>query len=69
MSQHKEWFSSIQVSSHAGGTVTQHEQYHDPESEAAKWNPAITKSIINTCDFPHVKTLSMKKPLASEKIQ
>lgn len=28
--------------------MSQHEQYHDPESEAAKWNSAVIKFIIYT---------------------
>ncbi len=40
-------------------TVSQHEQYQDPETEAAKWNSAIIHFIIYTCAFP---TVTVKKP-------
>lgn len=30
-------------------TVSQHEQYTDPESEQAKWNPAIINFIMYGC--------------------
>lgn len=35
-----------------GVTVSRHEQYQQPESEAATWNSAISNLIIYTCAFP-----------------
>ena len=45
--------SSVPVS-HDSVTVSQHTQYQDPETEAAKWNSAIVSFIIYTCAFPTV---------------
>ncbi len=39
--------------SHDSVTVSLHAQYQDPETEAAKWNPAIINFIISVS----VKTL------------
>ncbi len=44
------FYSSVSVS-HDGVTVSQHAQYQDPETEAAKWNSAIIDFIIYTCAF------------------
>ena len=35
-------------------TVSQHAQYQDPETTAAKWNAASINCIIYTCGFPTV---------------
>ena len=40
--------------SHGSETVSQHAPYQDPETKAAKWNPAIVNSIIHICAFPFV---------------
>ncbi len=40
-------------------TVSQHEQYQNPETEAAKWNSAITHFIIYTCAFPTQSSMKM----------
>ncbi len=32
-------------------TESQHEQYQDPETEAAKWNSAVIDFIIYSCAF------------------
>ncbi len=42
--------SSVPVS-HDSVTVGQHARYQDPETEAAKWNPAIINFIIYLCFF------------------
>ncbi len=42
--------SSVPVS-HASMTVSEHEQYQDPETEAAKWNSAMFRFVIYTCGF------------------
>ncbi len=42
--------SSVPVR-HDSVTVSQHEQYQDPETEAAKWNSVIINFIIHTCAF------------------
>ncbi len=44
-------YSSVPVS-RGSVTVSQHGQYQNPETEAAKWNSAIID--IYTCDFPAV---------------
>ncbi len=41
-------------------TVSRHAQYQDPETEAAKWNSAISDFIIYACAFTtniYVETL------------
>ncbi len=40
-------------------TASQHEQYKDPETEAAKWNSAIIHFVIYTCVFPAVTCLNV----------
>lgn len=35
-------------------TLSQNEQYQDPETDTAKWNSAIIHCIIYTCAFPNV---------------
>jgi len=40
---------STYLSSHVSVTVSQHAQYQDRESEAAKWNSATTNFIIYLC--------------------
>ncbi len=37
---------------HDSVTVSQHAQYQDPDTEAAKWNSAIINLIIYTCERP-----------------
>lgn len=45
------FFSGIPVG-YDSVKVSQHEQYHDPETEAVKWNSAVIQFIIITCAFP-----------------
>ncbi len=45
------FYSSVPVS-HDSVTVSQHAQYQDPETEAAKWNSAIINYIMCACAFP-----------------
>ncbi len=56
------FYSSVPVS-HDNGTASQHAQYQDPETEAAKWNSAIIHFIIYTCAFLTVtcQNVSYKK--------
>ncbi len=49
--------------SHDSVTVRQHEQYHNPETEAATWNSAIIHFIIYTCTFPDMSCLPWKTPM------
>ncbi len=46
-------YLSVTVS-HVRETVSQHAQYQDPETEAAKGNVAIINFITHTCAFPAV---------------
>lgn len=36
-----------------GVTVNQHTQHQSPETEAAKYNPAIINCIIHSCGFSY----------------
>ena len=54
-------YSSVPVS-HDSVTVSQHAQYQDPETEAAKWNSAIIHLIIYMLLLlQYVKMSSVKK--------
>ncbi len=53
------FYRSVPVG-HDSVTVSRHAQYQDSETEAAKWDSAITHFITRTCAFPTVTCLNSR---------